>query len=139
MSRFAGCWLSILLSCTSSGAPEGDPERVLPDVPRRLSGIVQVEAAGTATCALSEHGVVYCWGRLTAGVEEKPDVPLFGLPAHRPVRIQGPRAKRISVSPHLVTMLDGDGSVHAIGTIGDGFGEWRAFRRTGVDGAKAMF
>ena len=117
----------------SEAEPEAQPE------PEMLTGIVQVVAGGSATCALDGTGAVYCWGLFTDGTYEDPSVPLFGFPARRPVRLEGPGAMRITAYPRGVGMLDASGSVFAAGRIERGGAELRGFERIAGEGMQRLF
>lgn len=144
-----GVALTVVLSGCTAVSPVADVEvEVEPELeatletePRRdrLSGIVQVVAAETATCALDGAGAVYCWGLFTQGTFEDPAVPLFGIPSTRPVRVEGPTATRLSAYPTGVGMLDTRGSVFAVGRLERGGRDRRAFEGIGGNGVARLF
>lgn len=96
-----------------------------------LTDIVQVVASDSATCALDQRGAVLCWGLFTHGTFEDSPVPLFGLPASRPIRAEGPQATRITAYPRGVGMLDAAGSVFAVGRLRPLDAERRIFEHLG--------
>jgi|GEM_PF-2229528 len=140
-------WLLVLVACTPSGGlpdeakhrPTPSPVLQSPSSGRGMLGdVVQLDTAGRASCALTSTGTIFCWGQLTREQTDLVGAPLFGQPAARPVLIEGPSATRLTVSPEVVTMLAENQEVFAFGEIGDGWGQWRAFRNTGIDHATRM-
>ncbi len=141
--------LGILSGLLAAGCtpvpPEAAPDRTeqhepKPATPRdTLTGVVQVVAAGTATCALNHSGAVDCWGLFTHGTFEDPLAPLFGLPAPTPVRVEGPQASRITAYPRGVGMLDTTGLVFAMGRPHPGDRERRRFEPLGGHATLRVF
>ncbi|MBV1857405.1 MAG: hypothetical protein KUG77_03260 [Nannocystaceae bacterium] len=104
-----------------------------------LSNVVQVDAAGEATCALTTGGTVYCWGRFPPSKSYGEPAAPFGVATTLPVRIPGPAATRISVSRNSVAMVDAAGRLFVAGRFGNRRPRSESFEPTMVDGVKMVF
>lgn len=132
----------LFLGCTASD----DPQPLLDHSSRRatteqqhLFDVIQIDAAGEATCALTSRGEVYCWGRFPrAKTDGEPRAP-FGHATSRPTRIPGPRAMRISVSHSFVAMTDSDAALFVAGGIERARRASEAFEPTGFTNVARIF
>jgi alpha-tubulin suppressor-like RCC1 family protein len=100
--------------------PVGDDET--PDAAGAIAfatGVTQVAAGASHTCALLDDGAVHCWGAAGAGVLGYVDVDALAAPSPDAVDLGG-KAKQIALGEKHSCALFDDGTVRCWGANGSG-------------------